>query len=155
MKPLLVSRSILRATLEAMQPAGRDRRESVALWLGEPRSDAVRIARVHVPAQHATGDSFQIPRESVAALLDLVNRTGLGVAAQVHTHPKEAFHSLADDHWAIVRHQGAISIVLPNFALKTEVGTFWKDAVLFQLSAANEWSLVPHHLRAAVLREGP
>jgi hypothetical protein len=155
MKPLLVSRAILKATLEALNPAGREGRESVALWLVEPRSDTARVAGVHVPAQYSTGDMFQIPRESVVALLELVGRTGLVVAAQVHTHPAEAFHSFADDNWAIVRHHGAISIVLPGFALDTEVSTFWTDAAVFQLSAANEWSPVPHRLRAAVLREEP
>jgi len=36
------------------------------------------------------------------------------VAAQVHSHPDEAFHSKGDDEWAIVRHEGALSIVVPT-----------------------------------------
>lgn len=155
MKPLLVDRATLRSTLDALQPAGREGRESVALWLGEPHPDVVRVVRAHIPAQFATDDMFRIPRTSIAALLDLVGRTGLVVAAQVHTHPADAFHSPADDHWAIVRHLGAISIVLPGFALDTEVSTFWRDAAVFQLSAANQWSRVPAQRRTMVLREAP
>lgn len=153
MRRLLVGRAILRTTLEALQVPGRAGREGVVLWLGEPSQEALRVAKVHVPAQHATNDMFKIPRASVMALLDLVGSTGLSVVAQVHTHPMAAFHSTADDTWAIVRHEGALSVVLPRFALDTDVVGFWRDAAVFQLSAANQWLEVPQARRASVLAE--
>jgi hypothetical protein len=66
----------------------------------------------------------------------------LMVAAQVHTHPHEAFHSAADDRWAIVRHVGALSLVLPDFAQKTSIDSFLNEAAVFRLSDRNEWNLV-------------
>lgn len=153
MRRLLVNRAILRTTLEALQVPGRAGREGVVLWLGEPSQEAVRVVSVHVPVQHATNDMFEIPRASVMALLDLVGRTGSSVVAQVHTHPMAAFHSLADDHWAIVRHEGALSVVLPRFALDTDVVSFWRNAAVFQLSSANQWLEVPQARRGSVLVE--
>ena len=61
------------------------------------------------------------------------------IAAQAHTHPRKAFHSAADDHWAIIRHQGALSIVLPYFARYTSVETFVTDMALFQYSEKGLW----------------
>jgi hypothetical protein len=40
-----------------------------------------------------------------------------GIRAQVHTHPREAFHSSTDDAWPIVHLEGFLSLVIPEFAL--------------------------------------
>lgn len=65
------------------------------------------------------------------------------VAAQVHSHPREAFHSKADDRWAIVRHEGALSLVVPNFAIGTMVSTFLDDTKVYRFSASAQWVEVP------------
>jgi hypothetical protein len=65
------------------------------------------------------------------------------VAAQVHTHPKLAFHSAADDKWAIVRHVGALSLVLPYFSLRTNVENFVQHTVTFSMNAENDWLPAP------------
>jgi hypothetical protein len=67
----------------------------------------------------------------------------LMIAAQVHTHPNLAYHSTADDRWAIVRHVGALSLVVPHFALRTSCETFKKDNTVFSLSPRNEWLELP------------
>jgi len=85
---------------------------------------------------------FRIPRESIEELFDVLRGRELMVAAQVHTHPESAFHSAADDRWAIVRHVGALSLVLPYFAQRTTTSTFFKDTAAFALSAENRWLLV-------------
>ena len=54
--------------------------------------------------------------------------------AQVHSHPGEAFHSPADDRWAIPRQVGALSIVLPFFAAGISEETFFEQAAVFTLS---------------------
>ena len=61
------------------------------------------------------------------------------IAAQVHSHPEEAFHSQADDNWAILRHLGALSIVVPYFANQTSVGNFLRQVAIFRLNDANQW----------------
>ena len=74
------------------------------------------------------------------------------VAAQVHTHPAQAFHSEADDQWAIVRHVGALSLVVPYFAKDTRVASFFDDVALFRLSSENAWCEVSRANAALYVR---
>lgn len=139
---LCVRRSVIEATLASLQAGGRRRRESVALWLGRRAGGAIDIVESYVPVHRAAEDYFEIPRESIAALFQRIRTTGTMVAAQVHSHPHEAFHSAADDRWAIVRHIGAVSIVLPDFGLKTNVERFIEHAAIFVLTEKNMWQPV-------------
>ena len=68
----------------------------------------------------------------------------LKVVAQVHSHPGKAFHSEADDQWAIVRNVGALSLVLPQFARHATPANFLLEAVTYELSVENEWMRVPN-----------
>jgi proteasome lid subunit RPN8/RPN11 len=79
----------------------------------------------------------------MAALHDELRRERLMVAAQVHSHPGEAFHSYADDRWAIVRHEGALSLVVPDFALQTQVDNFLDQTKVFRFSETAKWLETP------------
>jgi hypothetical protein len=140
--PLLISAELVQQTLTHLQLVGRRDSECVLLWLGKRRGGVIEIARHWIPEQKAGYDFFDIPERSMRALFDELRRNRLIVAAQVHTHPRRAFHSYADDQWAIVRHAGALSLVLPYFALKTDLRTFVRDTAVFVLSPQNEWNEV-------------
>jgi hypothetical protein len=129
-KLLTISRSLVAETLGHLREAGDRPAEGIVLWLGRPAAGAIWIAP-----------------EGMAALLGKLGDERLFVAAQVHSHPGAAFHSEADDRWAIVRHVGALSLVVPHFARATTVGTFLSDAAIFRLSAGNRWTAVdrPDH----------
>ena len=126
-------------TLRELQSAGRQHCERVVLWLGVRSGEEIEIREVFVPEQYAERDFFRIPREAMLALMKHLRKTRYLIAAQVHSHPTLAFHSMADDRWAIVRHEGALSLVLPHFGLNTSEHAFVKDAAVFRLSPANEW----------------
>lgn len=117
--------------------------ECVVLWLGRRRDGGLVVEQAYRPQQHAKADMFHIPREGMAALHAELRRGRLMVAAQVHSHPGEAFHSLADDRWAIVRHEGALSLVVPDFAAHTRLENFLDLTKVFRFSAAAEWLEVP------------
>uniref|UniRef100_A0A973WAT3 Mov34/MPN/PAD-1 family protein n=1 Tax=Bradyrhizobium septentrionale TaxID=1404411 RepID=A0A973WAT3_9BRAD len=89
-----------------------------------------------------------------AAELDMLRKKlradRLMVAAQVHSHPQEAFHSKADDTWAIVRHEGALSLVVPRFARDTSLANFVEQTKVFRFSDRATWDEVP---RAQVFQE--
>src|SRR5437016_2582618 len=118
-------------------------RECVLLWLGRREKGVEKIVDVYRPEQIGTVDYFEIPRNAMAALMTRLRVDGLYVVSQVHTHPEEAFHSHADDRWAIVRHVGALSIVLPRFARVTTVENFIRDGKVFALSRDNQWDENP------------
>ena len=142
--PVEVSSAAIRKTLALLRRAGL--RESVLLWLGREDAETQRIIEVYRPIQHGAVDYFEIPRKGMVALMDRLRTQGLRVVSQVHTHPKEAFHSLADDKWAIVRHVGALSIVVPNFARSINPDNFLHEAAVYRLDASNRWNRVAQEL---------
>lgn len=139
MLPLKCSLSVIDQTLGYLQAAGISRQECVVLWLGRRQSDYIEVTGVICPMQRAKADMFQIPPTSMREIMGRLRENRLMIAAQVHSHPEQAFHSRADDTWAIIRHVGAVSIVIPYFASKTTPSTFMKDAATFTLTAENRW----------------
>jgi proteasome lid subunit RPN8/RPN11 len=137
--PVIVPAHVLITSLGVLQEVGREGSECVVLWLAKRAPEAIELVELYKPAQIAAEDFFRIPRKAIAALFEVLRDRGLMVAAQVHTHPEHAFHSSADDRWAIVRHVGALSLVLPYFAQRTTPDTFLEDAAVFSLSPDNEW----------------
>src|SRR5436190_8202454 len=140
---IICSDPVLAQTLTYLQEAGRRSHECVVLWLGRRNDKSVLIEETYRPQHEAEADLFWISREGMDALKTILRERRFMVAAQVHSHPESAFHSAADDRWAIVRHQGALSLVLPHFGLRATPDSFMKDAKTYQLSASDEWVEVP------------
>lgn len=136
---IFVPSATITETLAILQKVGRRRSECVVLWLGKRGVDGIHIEEVYKPDQIASRNIFIIPEDSMGKLFQKLRGQRLFVAAQVHTHPKKAFHSYADDERAMVRHTGALSLVIPFFAKRTSAATFVADTAVFALSAQNEW----------------
>lgn len=148
MLTLEYSNKTLNATLDLLRKGGELKRECVVLWLGRRAGKTASIECVYLPGQTASADMFHIPPVSMRELMAYLKQHRLMVAAQVHTHPLKAFHSVADDQWAFVRHQGAISMVLPYFAETTTANNYWDQAETYVLSSTNNWE----HTAGAALR---
>lgn len=143
---------IVSETIDILQAAGRASVENMVLWLGRRRGSEVEVLESLRPTQQVTRLSIQIPARGMAEIFDRIRAQRLVVAAQVHAHPAEAFHSHADDHLAVVRHEGALSFVLPDFAFNTSVETFRRDVAAFRLSASNRWLPVDVSPETLVIR---
>lgn len=146
MLPLKCTNSTISQTLGFLQEAGRSRQECVVLWLGRRHETHIEICEVLHPLQNAHADMFHLPPASMNKIMEYLRQNRIMIAAQVHSHPKQAFHSPADDMWAIIRHVGAVSIVLPDFALHTTLSTFFHDAAFFNLSPENRWIKAPDNV---------
>ena len=134
------SQAIVRETLLALQKAGQDGNEGIVLWLGNRfGGDAGTVQAAYVPLHQAEKDRFWIPYEGMEALMARLRDDRLALLAQVHSHPGRAFHSEADDRWAIVRYAGALSIVAPSFARQTSPETFTQHCAFFQLTSNDTW----------------
>jgi hypothetical protein len=129
-------------TLSELKRVGRWGSECVVLWLGRRCADSIQVEEVWVPEQKAGRCFFHIPENAMAKLFKELCARRLMIAAQIHTHPGRAFHSEADDKWAIVRHAGALSLVIPYFARNTRLESFKDDTAVFALSVQNHWELV-------------
>jgi proteasome lid subunit RPN8/RPN11 len=134
---------LVNSTLAWLLEAGERRCECVVLWLARRNGGVISVEDAYLPPQTAEADMFHIPPAGMSALYAELRRRRLLVAAQVHSHPREAFHSKADDRWAIVRHEGALSLVVPNFASGTTLLNFLDKTKVYQFSALAEWIEVP------------
>lgn len=137
------SLTLVEMTLSQLRDAGQHRRECVMLWLGRRNGNCIDVVDAYRPEQVARADMFQIPRASMNTLYAELRQRRLMVAAQVHSHPLEAFHSRADDAWAIIRHEGALSLVVPYFASKTTTVNFLSQTKVFHFSGDARWTEVP------------
>ncbi len=143
MNTLIIKYQFLVDTLDILKCSGKLNHEGIAFWLGRHDGNLTYIEEVYEPIHTARADYFHIPPKSMQDLQGTLRSKRLMIAAQIHSHPQEAFHSKADDDWAIIRHLNAVSIVLPYFAKQTTPESFFADAVVFQLSPANQWVQVP------------
>jgi hypothetical protein len=137
MSGLEIPAALIVETVEHLRTARHS--ERVVLWLGRRDADVVRVCEVFMPIQIADAGYFRIPSAGMAALFRHMRAARLMVAGQVHTHPYEAFHSPVDDEWAIVRHEGGLSLVVPRFCQMTTASTFVDDAKVFRLEANDEF----------------
>ena len=140
---IIITPKIIDDTLAQLAFHARGRKELVVLWLARKVAGQAIVERVYVPLQVSDTSFFNIPSEGMQLLFNEIRLSRLLVAAQVHTHPKEAFHSHADDRWAVLRHVGALSLVLPYFARTTTSANFADQAKVYALSQHDEWDEIP------------
>lgn len=139
MNKICVPIRIVEETLTVLREAGTRDSEAVLLWLGRSELDTIQVLEGYMPEQEADHDYFRIPPKAMSDLLTHLGQTRTFVAAQVHSHPEEAFHSCADDKWAIVRHESALSLVVPFFAADTTPLNYLDKIAAFELSTKNRW----------------
>jgi proteasome lid subunit RPN8/RPN11 len=140
---LKCSRASVDQTLVHLREAGQHRQECVVLWLGKRQTTHIDLLSCYRPLQLAKADQFIIPPEGMAALQSKLRAERLMVAAQVHSHPENAFHSKADDRWAIIRHEEALSLVVPRFASDTFIDNFLDQTKVYRFSSGATWDEVP------------
>ena len=138
MTKLTVSATLVEQTILALRAGGANNCETVVFWLGQ--GDIVD--EVYRPEQKVAIDYFHLSGKSMRSLMGHLKMGRRRILAQVHSHPGEAFHSKADDDWAVIRHQGALSLVLPRFAATTTLLNFRQQTVTFELSSGDEWRQV-------------
>lgn len=136
---LTINHEMVEQTIARIRLRGERGAEGVMLWLGRRSGLDSEILEAYEPLYHSKADQFVVPPEGMSALMDRICATGHGVVAQVHSHPGRAFHSVADERWALVKHVGAYSIVLPWFCENTTLENFWQEATVFIMQPSGRW----------------
>jgi proteasome lid subunit RPN8/RPN11 len=120
---------VVSSTLGALQRCGRRGFEGLVLWLGEIEGEAAHISKAIMPTQkpirNESGVGYFVDGETLFRLNQALAESGLRLIAQVHSHPTEAYHSDADDRYAIVTAEGGLSFVVPNFGRAPLDPTIW------------------------------
>jgi Prokaryotic homologs of the JAB domain len=133
LRSYMVDRRLLNETAEALRKTGRGQREAAALWQGRILShERAQVTKLIVPVQIAGALHFNIPLRERLRIVEEISKVGQFILIQLHTHPHEAFHSAADDRFAVTKHLGAISIVIPNFAMNW-TGDLLETSIHFNL----------------------
>lgn len=106
-------------TLDTLKRFGAEELEGLVLWLGTIVGTRADVTKILVPDQHPiqseSGIGYFVSGETLFAINKTLSETGLRLIAQVHSHPGEAYHSAADDEYAIVTSEGGLSLVVPDF----------------------------------------
>lgn len=145
MSAVICTFETLRTTIDLLRRGGERGEERVALWLSTaiPRTPAP-IVEIYEPDQTAEVDYFRLPPTTMRSLMDHLRATRRRIVAQIHTHPGRAYHSNVDAEWAIVRHVGALSLVLPRFAVTTTPANFLQQVMTYEYSSHGDWDYRPN-----------
>lgn len=105
--------------LRHLRRMGLRRLEGVALWAGVLEGDVVSVRETIIPEQKAarleSGLIYAVDGDELHRINVHLYRSGLLLAAQIHSHPTAAYHSETDDAYPIVTVLGGTSIVVPDF----------------------------------------
>jgi hypothetical protein len=115
-----LKQSILERTADFLRRRGEEGLEATAVWLGRVVDEThAEIVDVHTPEQigYASdeGVAVEVTQRGLAGLISALPE-GVFVLVRVHSHPSVAYHSPVDDDNMLISHEGAISIVVPEFA---------------------------------------
>ena len=122
MAPLLGRFGILDSVVDSLErilptyrgPEGSH--EGIALLCGVELPHITLFTTAVFPEADHRRDYVQCSEDQFAAASAVARKSGLGVIAQVHTHPTDsALHSLGDDDMVRPRYEGMLSIVVPAY----------------------------------------
>lgn len=115
-----ISGDTLETTLAWLAEAGHHGNEAFVLWSGRRAGTTLEIRRAIKPRQtpQCTPDGLlvHVAGDALTEVNMFCYQHGEVVAAQVHAHPTEAFHSTTDDQFPLVTLLGSLSVVVPDFA---------------------------------------
>lgn len=115
-----VPQHVLDTSRALLAEIGAEGLESVVVWVGRRTGVHAEVERVLRPEQicfrTAEGVGVEIPPKAIGSLISALALEA-SVLVRLHTHPGSAYHSEVDDANMLVAHQGAISIVVPDFAV--------------------------------------
>lgn len=133
-----VPRMLAEETHIYLRRIGETGNEAVALWAGETQGNMFHVRHSIVPKQTPVasqeGLCYFVSGEELHRINLWLFKNSFRLVAQVHSHPREAYHSQTDDRYAMVSTSGGLSLVVPDFAVAP-----------FNLDEYAVYRLVPEH----------
>lgn len=154
-------RLVANTTQAHLRAVGRDGLEGMALWAGRLEGSAFTIMDAIIPRQqgHRTqhGLAVSVPGDELHRINMELYRGKLRLIAQVHSHPGHAYHSETDDAYAITTALGSISIVIPDFAVRSfeldDCAAYrLADRPWWYFNSRPRWRKLPHSELASLIR---
>jgi proteasome lid subunit RPN8/RPN11 len=135
---LVIAESALDAVRQCIAPEIAAGHEGIAYLVGQTNGETTLVMGAIRPEAHTTPGSFDVSPRAMAKVVRRASDAGLQVAGQIHTHPREAFHSDGDIEGARIAYDGFVSIVVPNYgrhlpSLKRSAAYFYRNGVFTML----------------------
>jgi hypothetical protein len=115
---LIVASQVLSPTRAALQASsGPDGpHEGLAFWLGRTVGASTLVLAVSVPLSDHGHGHVMCDEYAVGAVARTARATGLGLVAQVHSHPgRDTRHSDGDDQLVLMPFDGMFSLVVADY----------------------------------------
>lgn len=150
---VLVPRQVMDDGQNFLRAVGATGREGMVLWVGRREGPTFTVTNLVVPEQRGLRT-----RDGVCVIVDAdelrrlnleLYQHSMQLVAQVHSHPGRAFHSSTDDEFAIARTIGALSLVVPDFAVRP---FSLSDCATYRLSAGGTWDEISHAAASRLIR---
>jgi len=112
---VVLTATCLKMVQETIEQERDNREEGISYLVG--LTDAITTLAILAmrPRATTTWGSFSVDHSAMAEIVRKACDHGLQVVGQVHTHPREAFHSEGDEQGARIRYSGYASIVIPEY----------------------------------------
>lgn len=124
-----------------LRDAGDQGVECVALWAGNINGNSFEVKTNMIPAQTAykieQGLLYSVDGEELHRINVWLYENKMTLIAQIHSHPKEAYHSETDDRYPIMAVVGGFSIVIPDFGFRE---FSLKDWAVYRLIQNKGWN---------------
>jgi proteasome lid subunit RPN8/RPN11 len=152
---LIVAEQVLPTTTAALQASsGRDgRHEGLVFWLGRAIDTTTIVLAVATPPTDSGPGRVMVDEQAVGETARTARAHGLGLVAQVHSHPGfDTRHSDGDDSLILMPYDGMFSLVVADFgrgALKPAEGAGlhqFQDGKWVQVTNDDALTIVPAHL---------
>jgi hypothetical protein len=135
-----LSEEQLGIAIKFLKKAGQQQYEAVALFAGQKHNSIFKVEEVILPYQTSykleEGLMYAVDGEELHRINQYLFENNMELIAQIHSHPREAFHSSSDDRFPIVDTFGGISIVVPDFATGPINLKYW---AIYRLSINGNW----------------
>lgn len=135
-----LSQENLEKAYKFLRYAGNKGIEGICLFAGQMEETTFFIKETIIPSQKVyileQGLMYAVESDVLHNLNVWLYENNMQLIAQIHSHPGEAYHSLADDRYPIVDSYGGISIVVPDFA-SGEVSLL--NTAIYRLSLNKTW----------------
>ena len=140
-------------TMQGLAAPGEAPSERIAYWSGTLDGSRGRVENVILADSHAgffgsIGHAC-ITLEAGLRIAEEIHGRGEVLFAQIHTHPRRAFHSSVDDANPISHRRGLFSLVVPRFG--AGVGSI-SDCRVYEYEGAGKWRALGPGAAAARLR---
>lgn len=139
--------------LEWMNKMGMRNLEGVALFAGVREGDKFYIKQTIIPDQKSgsfeEGLLYVVEGNELHRISLELFDTGMQLIAQIHSHPREAYHSETDDEYPIVTVLGGISIVVPDFA---QGGFNFSEWAVYRYLPKTKWTALTEEQKKSLIQ---